>query len=62
METFETITMMGGGLKDADMEKFYNATKEFVIEKPRKDYRVGNVEVDVLFNAKLVWEIKSAES
>ena len=52
---------MGGGLKDTDMEKFYNATKEFVIEKPRKDYRVGNVEVDVWFDAKLVWEIKSAD-
>ena len=61
METFETVTMMGGGIKDNEMEKFYNLTKEFVIEKPRKDYKVGNVEVDVWFDAKLVWEIKSAD-
>jgi len=52
---------MGGGLKDNEMEKFYLATKEFEIEKPRKDYKVGNVEVDVWFDAKLVWEIKAAD-
>lgn len=61
MEVFETVTMLGGGIKDSELEKFYNLTSPYIIEKPRKDYKVGNVTVDVWFDAKLVWEVKSAD-
>ena len=53
---------MGGGLKDVEYEKFFNLTNPYVIDKPRKDYKVGqSSEVDVWLDAKLVWEIKAAD-
>jgi DNA ligase-1 len=53
--------MTGAGLTDENLEKFYNELKEYKIEKPRSDYRVGDASVDVWFDAKFVWEIKTAD-
>jgi DNA ligase-1 len=53
--------MTGAGLKDEDLENLYNELNKYKITAPRNDYRIGDVEVDVFFDAQLVWEIKTAD-
>ena len=60
-ETYETLTMTGAGLKDEHLKKFHENLQQYIIESPRKDYKIGNVEVDVWFEPKLVWERKTAD-
>jgi DNA ligase-1 len=60
-EKFQTVTMTGSGLKDGDLEHFYNELSQHVIEGPRADYDVGKTEIDIWFDAKIVWEIKTAD-
>ena len=60
-EVYETITMTGAGLKDEHLKRFYEILKENIRETPRKDYKLGDVDVDVWFEPKLVWEIKTAD-
>ena len=60
-ETYETVTMTGAGLTDENLEKFYNELKEYKIDKPMNYYRVGDIELDVWFEPKVIWEIKTAD-
>ena len=61
MEKFQTVTMTGAGLKDEDLENLYKELSQYIIKEPRSDYEVGNMTVDVWFDAKMVWEIKTAD-
>ena len=60
-EKFQTVTMTATGLKEEDLEKFYKELSQYIIESPRSDYDVGNISPDVWFDAKMVWEIKTAD-
>jgi DNA ligase 1 len=60
-EKFQPVTMTGTGLKDEEMERFYNELSKCIIDSPRSDYEVGNLSVDVWFDANMVWEIKTAD-
>jgi DNA ligase-1 len=60
-EVYETVTMTGAGLTDENLEKFHKELSEYIIEAPRKDYRVGSTSVDVWFDPKVIWEIKTAD-
>ena len=53
--------MTGAGLKDEDLENLYKELSQYIIKEPRSDYDVGNTNVDVWFDAKMVWEIKTAD-
>ena len=53
--------MTGAGLTDENLENFYNELKEFKIDKPMNNYRTGDIELDVWFEPKVVWEIKTAD-
>jgi DNA ligase-1 len=55
------LTKTATGLKDEDLKKFYDILKEHIIQSPRNDYKVGDVSVDVWFEPKFVWEIKTAD-
>ena len=62
LETFETVSMTGAGLKDEDLKNFFSVLSEVVISKPLSSYKVSNPEeVAVWFEPKLVWEIKTAD-
>jgi DNA ligase-1 len=53
--------MIGAGLKDEDLENLYKELSQHIIEEPKRDYDVGNLSVDVWFDTKMVWEIKTAD-
>jgi len=53
--------MIGTGLKDDEMEKFYNELSKTIIDNPRSDYEIGNLSVDVWCDANMVWEVKTAD-
>jgi len=53
--------MTGAGLTDENLESFHKELSQFVIPNPRKDYRVGTVTPDVWFDARMVWEVKTAD-
>ena len=53
--------MTGAGLKDENLENFHKLLSEFVISEPRQDYKVGECKVDVWFDPKVVWEVKTAD-
>ena len=60
-ETYESVTMTGGGLKDDDLDKFYKELQSHIIPKPQKNYRLGTAEADVYFDPYMVWEVKTAD-
>jgi DNA ligase-1 len=60
-EVYETVTMTGAGLTDENLEKFYKELSEHIIDRPRDDYKVDNTTVDVWFDTKVIWEIKTAD-
>ena len=60
-ETYETVTMTGGGLKDTQLEELYNKLKEIILPKAPSNYKLGKVEPDVVFEAKIVIEVKTAD-
>jgi DNA ligase-1 len=53
--------MTGAGLSDQDLELLYKELNEFIIKEPPRNYDVGNVSVDVWFEPKMVWEVKTAD-
>lgn len=61
LETYESVTMTGAGLKDEDLEKFYNELQSHIIPKPQNNYRIGSAEADVYFEPYMVWEVKTAD-
>ena len=60
-ETYETVTMTGGGLKDTELEQLYNKLKEIIIPQVPSNYKLGKSEPEVIFDAKIVIEIKTAD-
>ena len=53
--------MTATGLKDEDLDRFHKEFSQIVIDAPRDDYDVGNLNPDVWFDAQKVWEIKTAD-
>ena len=60
-ETYETVTMTGGGLKDTQLEELYNKLKEIILPQAPSNYKLGKAEPDVVFEAKIVIEVKTAD-
>ena len=60
-ETYETVTMTGGGLKDSQLEELYNKLKEIILPQAPSNYKLGKAEPDVIFEAKIVVEVKTAD-
>ena len=60
-ETFESVSMTGGGLKDNDIESIFNELKEHTLPKKPSNYRIGEIETDVIFEPIMVWEVKTAD-
>ena len=60
-ETYETVTMTGGGLKDTELDELYNKLKEIILPQAPSNYKLGKAEPDVVFEAKIVIEVKTAD-
>ena len=60
-ETYESVTMTGGGLKDSDLEDVYKTMKEHILQKIPSNYRLGEVKPEIIFEPYMVWEIKTAD-
>ena len=60
-ETYESVTMTGGGLKDSDLEDVYNTMKEHILPKIPSNYRLGEAKSEIIFEPYMVWEIKTAD-
>ena len=60
-ETYETVTMTGGGLKDSQLEELYNKLKEIILPQAPSNYKLGKAEPEVIFEAKIVVEVKTAD-
>ena len=60
-ETYETVTMTGGGLKDAELEQLYNKLKDIILPQIPSNYKMGKAEPEVIFDAKIVIEVKTAD-
>ena len=60
-ETYETVTMTGGGLKDSELEELYNKLKEIILPQTPSNYKLGKAEPEVIFEAKIVVEVKTAD-
>ena len=60
-ETYETVTMTGGGLKDSELDELYNKLKEIILPQTPSNYKLGKSEPDVIFEAKIVIEVKTAD-
>ena len=60
-ETYESVTMTGGGLKDSDIEDVYNTMKEHILPKIPSNYRLGETKAEIIFEPYMVWEIKTAD-
>ena len=53
--------MTGGGLKDSQLEELYNKLKEIILPQAPSNYKLGKTEPDVIFEAKIVIEVKTAD-
>ncbi|KAF1988463.1 ATP-dependent DNA ligase [Aulographum hederae CBS 113979] len=63
-QVFETVCNIGTGFSEATLEQFHSELKEEVIDKPKPFYShsTGNKDQpDVWFEAKQVWEVKTAD-
>ena len=60
-ETYETVTMTGGGLKDSQLDELYNKLKEIILPQTPSNYKLGKAEPEVIFEAKIVIEVKTAD-
>ena len=60
-ETYETVTMTGGGLKDTELDELYNKLKEIILPQTPSNYKLGKAEPEVVFEAKIVVEVKTAD-
>jgi DNA ligase-1 len=62
-EMYQCITKLGTGLSDELLTKFTQELKEKVIEKPQKDFLIGEngTKPDVWFEPSCVWEILGAD-
>ncbi|TGZ85324.1 ATP-dependent DNA ligase [Ascodesmis nigricans] len=63
-QTFESICNIGTGFSEAQLQSLYNQLHPLEIERPKPYYShaQGNQEQpDVWFDAKVVWEVKTAD-
>ena len=60
-ETYETVTMTGGGLKDSQLEELHNKLKEIILPQAPSNYKMGKAEPEVVFDTKIVVEVKTAD-
>ena len=62
MDVFQMTTKLGTGLSDERLKQFYSEMKQYIIPKPRNDYAIcEDLQPDVWFDAKVVWEILGAD-
>lgn len=63
-QVYETVCNIGTGFSEAVLEEFHAQLKELVIERPKPFYAHAagnNYQPDVWFEAKYVWEVKTAD-
>lgn len=63
-QNFETVCNIGTGFSEAILEELHDQLSEIVIEKPKPFYSHSTVtahQPDVWFEAKYVWEVKTAD-
>ena len=53
--------MTGGGLKDSELEGLYNKLKEILLPQTPSNYKLGKTEPEVIFEPKIVVEVKTAD-
>ncbi|CDW98621.1 hypothetical protein [Sporisorium scitamineum] len=60
-ETYQTICKIGTGFTEQDLETHYKTLKELEISGKKGYYDVGEAKPDVYFEAKVVWEVLTAD-
>ena len=63
-QMFETVCNIGTGFSEAILEELHSALSTYVIERPKPFYSHSAVpkdQPDVWFEAKYVWEVKTAD-
>jgi DNA ligase 1 len=63
-ETFETVCNIGTGFSEAILDELHQQLSEITIERPKPFYShstTKNDQPDVWFEAKYVWEVKTAD-
>lgn len=63
-EVFETVCNIGTGFSEAILEELHKELSDLVIDKPKPFYdhsQVKNDQPDVWFEARKVWEVKTAD-
>ncbi|SPO32068.1 probable CDC9 - DNA ligase I [Ustilago trichophora] len=60
-ETYQSICKIGTGFTEADLEAHYKTLKELEISGKKGYYDVGEAKPDVYFEAKIVWEVLTAD-
>lgn len=63
-QVYETVCNIGTGFSEMILEELHSQLSEHVIEKPKPFYRhstVKNDQPDVWFDARVVWEVKTAD-
>ncbi|SPO25258.1 probable CDC9 - DNA ligase I [Ustilago trichophora] len=60
-ETYQSICKIGTGFTEADLETHYKTLKELEISGKKGYYDVGEAKPDVYFQAKIVWEVLTAD-
>ena len=63
-QSFETVCNIGTGFSEAILEELHTQLSEIVIDRPKPFYShstVKNDQPDVWFEAKFVWEVKTAD-
>ncbi|SJX65909.1 probable CDC9-DNA ligase I [Sporisorium reilianum f. sp. reilianum] len=60
-ETFQTICKIGTGFTELDLEAHYKTLKELEISGKKGYYDVGDAKPDVYFEARVVWEVLTAD-
>lgn len=63
-QVYESVCNIGTGFSEAILEELHSQLSEHVIDKPKPFYRhstVKNDQPDVWFDARFVWEVKTAD-
>ncbi|EST05701.1 DNA ligase, ATP-dependent, central [Kalmanozyma brasiliensis GHG001] len=60
-ETYQTICKIGTGFTEVDLESHYKTLKELEISGKKGYYDVGEAKPDVYFEARVVWEVLTAD-
>ncbi|KAN0060144.1 ATP-dependent DNA ligase Cdc17 [Thecaphora frezii] len=60
-ESYQSICKIGTGFTEADLEAHYQTLKQLEIASKKGYYDVGEAKPDVYFDAKVVWEVLTAD-